>query len=226
MNKKISCIIPARNESLSIANTLKSVVNQGMHEIIVVDDGSSDDTAKIVESFGEVRLIKNDKNLGKSKTVARGILNSTGDFIFLLDADLKGLNFANIKSMIEPINSGFSDVVISMRENTPGWMKTIGVDLESGERIFPKGVVLPHLEGLSHLKSYGLEPFLNRIFIKNNLRIKSVLLSNVKNDMKWQKGDFIKGVRSEISMWLDIFRTVSLGEWIMQNFRLRKLLVK
>ena len=88
-NKAISVIIPNYNYGRFIGEAIQSVLAQTYPplEIIVVDDGSTDDSVKIVESFGEkVKLIKQ-KNGGVGKARNTGAKNSTGNFIAFLDAD-------------------------------------------------------------------------------------------------------------------------------------------
>jgi dolichyl-phosphate beta-glucosyltransferase len=92
----LSVVIPAYNEAdrlppylAAMAGTLQQTLERW--EIIVVDDGSTDATAKIVEEFGRwnarVRLIRNATNLGKGGTVARGVLESNGRYVVFADAD-------------------------------------------------------------------------------------------------------------------------------------------
>jgi glycosyltransferase involved in cell wall biosynthesis len=225
---KVSCIIPAYNEEQNISNTLKAVSEAGniLDEIIVVDDGSKDRTQDIVRTFPNVKLLINEKNLGKAGTIARGARESFGDYILMLDADLAGLSSENIVSLIQPIRNGLTDVVISMRENTPGWMKALGFDSMSGERVLPRVIFEDNFTGLSQIRSYGLEVFLNRIIIGRKFRILTVKMNNVKNTMKWEKGNFWKGVKSEFFMWCDLFKTVSFFEFVSQHFKMRKLLIK
>jgi len=225
---KVSCVIPAYNEAPTIANTLQVATDAGniLDEIIVVDDGSIDDTRKIVGTFSNVRLLVNERNQGKSKTIARGVTEASGEYILMLDADLKGLNAENIRSLIRPVADGVSDIVVSMRGNTPGWMRAIGIDCMSGERVLPKSLFTTHMEKIGNLRNFGLEVFLNKIIIENKLRVKTVMMANVFNNMKVNKLNFWRGLWGEILMWRDIFKTVSLSEFISQNIELRKLLVK
>ena len=78
-SKKISIIIPAYNESAGIAETLKELityVNMEESEIIVVDDGSTDNTADIVCGFQEVKLIGHNKNKGYGTAIKTGVRHS------------------------------------------------------------------------------------------------------------------------------------------------------
>ncbi len=86
---EVSVIVPCYNAANWIAEALQSVANQGLDnlEIIVIDDGSTDESAKIVErDFPGARLIKT-KNQGASRTRNLGTSESRGKFIQYLDAD-------------------------------------------------------------------------------------------------------------------------------------------
>ena len=86
---KVSVIIPTFNRLSLISRAIDSVLNQTIKpfEIIVVDDGSSDNTSTFIKNnYKSVKLIKQ-KNLGVSKARNVGIKNSSGDWIALLDSD-------------------------------------------------------------------------------------------------------------------------------------------
>jgi len=92
-----SIVIPAYNESARLGATLETVLayvrRQGWDaEVIVVNDGSRDDTAEIVRGFAKnnpmLRLVENPGNRGKGYSVRNGILNSHGDVVVFSDADL------------------------------------------------------------------------------------------------------------------------------------------
>ena len=94
---KYSIVIPAFNERARIPATLRSVVDcvrtRGWSaEVIVVNDGSSDETAQLVSEFSEhapeVRLIENPRNCGKGYSVRSGILHALGEVVMFTDADL------------------------------------------------------------------------------------------------------------------------------------------
>jgi dolichyl-phosphate beta-glucosyltransferase len=92
-----SIVIPAYNESARLGATLKSVLSyvhsQGWDaEVIVVNDGSRDNTAEIVRSFAAadpiLRLVENPGNRGKGYSVRNGMLNARGRVVLFSDADL------------------------------------------------------------------------------------------------------------------------------------------
>jgi glycosyltransferase involved in cell wall biosynthesis len=100
-HKLISIVIPAYNEENTLASLLEKVVAvdfSGLkREIIIINDGSKDKTREIAENFAkkitdsntEFKIFTNDPNRGKSQSVKRGILKSTGDLVVIQDADLE-----------------------------------------------------------------------------------------------------------------------------------------
>lgn len=88
-NIKVSVIIPAYNVEYYIERSIVSVLNQKFKpfEIVVVDDGSTDDTAKIVEKFKNDVLYIYQKNAGSSSARNLGINKAKGNWIAFLDSD-------------------------------------------------------------------------------------------------------------------------------------------
>jgi glycosyltransferase involved in cell wall biosynthesis len=86
---RISVVIPCYNAALYLEQTLRSVVAQtyAAHEVIVVDDGSTDESARIAESFAPLVRVIRQTNHGESTARNRGIAESRGDWVALLDAD-------------------------------------------------------------------------------------------------------------------------------------------
>ena len=91
MTPLVSVIIPAYNRAGTVDRSLRSVLNQSVHdfEIIVVDDGSSDNTVSVVESFADarIRLLRHDSNLGAGPARNTGMQAAEGDYIAWLDSD-------------------------------------------------------------------------------------------------------------------------------------------
>ena len=92
-SSSVSVIIPAYNEAAAIGDVLLELTRGGINEktddfeIIVINDGSSDNTADIVEGFPQVRLINHRKNKGYGAAIKTGIRESKGDLIVWYDAD-------------------------------------------------------------------------------------------------------------------------------------------
>jgi glycosyltransferase involved in cell wall biosynthesis len=113
----LSVIIPAYNEESTIGTVLKRVCRlKNLKEIIVVDDGSTDSTLCEVEGLGlpKVRLIRQEKNAGKTAAVLRAIREVTGDITIIQDGDLE-YDPAEIEDVIMPILEDKADVVYGSR---------------------------------------------------------------------------------------------------------------
>ena len=116
-----SIVIPAYNESARIAATLREVVDcirsrAWDAEVIVVNDGSTDTTARQVLDFSlsapEVRLIENPGNRGKGYSVRNGLLQARGEIVMFTDADLSA-PIAEAERLFSAIRNG-ADIAIEI----------------------------------------------------------------------------------------------------------------
>jgi glycosyltransferase involved in cell wall biosynthesis len=82
----VSVVIPAMNEAASVADVVRGLRAYAWHEIIVVDDGSRDDTATRARDAG-ARVVCHPYNKGNGAAVKTGIRHATGEFVLVLDAD-------------------------------------------------------------------------------------------------------------------------------------------
>jgi len=123
---KYSIVIPAYNESARIPATLAAVVScvraHGWNaEVIVVNDGSQDDTAEVVGAFAatapDVRLVENPGNRGKGYSVRNGILQAKGEIVMFTDSDLSA-PIEEAPRLFEAIEQG-ADIAIGSR-----WMES------------------------------------------------------------------------------------------------------
>ncbi len=87
MTETVSVIVPAFNESASIEALISGLRRAGSwHEILVVDDGSTDDTGRRAAQAG-ARVIRHPYNKGNGAAVKTGIRQATGGLVLILDAD-------------------------------------------------------------------------------------------------------------------------------------------
>jgi len=108
---RVSVIIPAHNEATRVGNTVQSAQAYAA-EVIVVDDGSSDDTAKEAKDAG-ARVIRQAK-AGYIAAIRRGFQAASGDIVVTMDAD--GEHRAqDIPRLVRPILSGEADLVLGAR---------------------------------------------------------------------------------------------------------------
>ncbi|NUN11515.1 HAD-IB family phosphatase [Candidatus Micrarchaeota archaeon] len=110
---KVTAIIPAFNEQKTISLILK-VLNKttDIDEILVIDDGSTDNTSAIASSFG-ARVIKHKKNLGKGAAIKTGVENAKHEILVFFDGDLENFNTTKVEALLEPILSGNATFVKS-----------------------------------------------------------------------------------------------------------------
>jgi glycosyltransferase involved in cell wall biosynthesis len=112
----ISVIIPAHNEELYISRAIRSAMDQSigkdLYEIIVIDDGSTDNTLKILKSFGDqIRLIELKDNLGLPYARNAGIRAALGRYIINLDADdFMHIEMLKVQNLFLSMNNDFDAV--------------------------------------------------------------------------------------------------------------------
>ena len=115
---KISVIIPMYNEEENVEKTLNEIDNVlksfDDYEIIIVDDGSSDNTFKLVHNFisdkNNFLLFRHKLNMGMGKAIRTGFENSSGDILVTIDADLS-YEPEDIPKLVKNINES-NDIVI------------------------------------------------------------------------------------------------------------------
>jgi glycosyltransferase involved in cell wall biosynthesis len=117
----VSVVVPAFNEAGRIGDSIKKIDAFIQHspltfEVIVVDDGSTDNTAEIVRDcrIKGVRLVQNYRNQGKGYTVRHGVLAASGEYVLFTDADLSAPIEELNKLLDVAINEG-ADIVIGSR---------------------------------------------------------------------------------------------------------------
>lgn len=125
----LSVVIPAYNEAERIPSSLSQVLaylesSGKSYEVVVVDDGSTDETARIVESICSqnrgVRLLRNHGNCGKGAAVRNGVLNARGEYILFSDADLSA-PIADAPRLLEALENAW-DVAIGSRALRRDWI--------------------------------------------------------------------------------------------------------
>ncbi|MCE6959057.1 glycosyltransferase [Cereibacter sphaeroides] len=218
---KVGCLIPAFNEAARIGGVLRAVIGHPLiDEVLVVDDGSSDATVRVAEGHG-ARVIAMPRNGGKTAAVAAGVAALRCDLLLMLDADLTGLDAAALDRLLGPVLHGKADVAISLRGNAPLAWRLIGLDYISGERVLPRAQLAGRVGDLCALPRFGLEVFLNRIWMAEGARVAIIDWPGVASPAKAHKRGLVAGARADAAMLADIFRTISPAEALRQIATLR-----
>src|SRR5690554_5535245 len=138
----VSAVIPAYNEEKYIGRVLDVLINiPELAEIIVVSDGSTDNTTTIVNSY-PVTLIALEENKGKGGAMLVGAVAAKSEYILFLDADLVGLKKEHIKAMLECLKEKYDMIVgifDSGRKTTD--LAQIIAPFLSGQRIIKKDLL-------------------------------------------------------------------------------------
>lgn len=205
---KLSIIIPVYNEEKTIQTTLTRVNSLSIpdvdKEIILIDDGSTDNTSKKIESelkkIKSVKFFKHEHNSGKGAAVRTGFKNATGDYILIQDADLE-YDPKDIPKLLKPIQERKTEVVFGTRlkrlpnlsrdERTPKFMLSyLGnkflslitsilygqwiTDMETGYKVFPTKSVR---NMKLNSRSFEFEPEITSKLLKSGKKIVEVSIS-------------------------------------------------
>jgi glycosyltransferase involved in cell wall biosynthesis len=114
----VSFVVPVHNEAETVADVLGRVYELPLRaEVIAVDDGSTDGTAAILESFASSNgliALRHERNRGKGAAVRTGIARTTGEVVVIQDADME-YDPTEVPELIRPIVEGYADVVYGSR---------------------------------------------------------------------------------------------------------------
>jgi glycosyltransferase involved in cell wall biosynthesis len=120
ISSNLSVVVPAYNEEATIGTVVERLLRTPhLHEILIVDDCSTDRTGEIAKSLSfanpsVVKVLRHKKNAGKTEALKTGFRATTGDIVIVQDADLE-YDPAEIQHVIDPIVRGLADVVFGSR---------------------------------------------------------------------------------------------------------------
>jgi glycosyltransferase involved in cell wall biosynthesis len=217
---KILTIIPAYNEEKTIKSTVEAIKSIDHRQtIVVVDDGSIDDTYNQASGVG-VTIIRNMKNVGKGGAIDHALKSIEEDFdiVLLVDADI-GHSASCAKKLLEPVIEGEADMTIGrlpMSKKKSGfglvrWLAEKSIYLKTGESISSslsgqRAINLNSLKSVTISRGFGLEVGLTIDFLNAGYRIKEIDV-----EMKHiGTGKSIGGFMHRGKQFYEIFKTVWL----------------
>ena len=131
----LSILIPVYNEEKTIKKVIDVVkkvdIGKVKKEIVVVDDGSKDNTLKVLKKIKGIRLVGHVKNQGKGAAIRTAIKHASGDIILIQDADLE-YDPNEYWSLIKPIIDGKAKVVYGSRRLKKGNVQYSGISFLIG----------------------------------------------------------------------------------------------
>ncbi len=114
----VSVVFPAHNEAARIGASVRAAkALPEVAQVIVVDDGSDDETASLAERAG-AKVIRLSANLCKAEALRQGVLAAVGDVVLTLDADL-GESVAEAARLLQEVTSGRADLAIATLPKRP-----------------------------------------------------------------------------------------------------------
>jgi len=196
--KTVSAIVPAYNEGERIKNVLEILARTKiLNEVIVVDDGSSDNTGKITreltKKYHKIRYFRNGVNKGKAYSMDRGVKSSKSDIIFFCDSDLNGLTSDIVEQIVSPVVDNEYSMFIGIRNNVMQKIFT-PFGLNSGERAMHREVweSLPNFYKYRYRIEVGLNYFVK--LFKNGFGYKQFSHFQTLKEVKYGfwKGTFFR----------------------------------
>jgi len=218
-SNKVTIIIPAYNEGEGLSSTLEGlmpIANEAGWEIIVIDDGSTDNTAEVVRAGG-ARLVSHPYNKGYGAALKTGIRNATGDIVVMMDSDGQHSG-ADVEKLLEHMDN--YDMVVGARSRdvlirAPG-KKLLSMvanflsdrkipDLNSGFRAVRKSAVRSFLHFCPN--GFSFTTTITLAYLREGFSVKYV---PIEADVRVGRSSSVRFVRDGYKTFLLIIRVIVL----------------
>jgi len=216
IDQPVSIIVKAYNEQKNIGRVLDVLRDiKWIDEIIVVDDGSTDDTAEVVNAYqsSKIRLVQHQANQGMGAAMATGIKSAKHNLLLFLDADLIGLKEEHLFEILSPIIfTKTADLVLGvfglkqMSKEPSTKIANRFFPLITGQRaIWRKS--LPDIEKIA-VSRYGADLLIARHVPKGRRAV--VKLNGLSQVTKEKKAgrDFTSAIKARIKMYREVIKVL------------------
>jgi glycosyltransferase involved in cell wall biosynthesis len=228
---KVSAIVSVFNEEKTIKEVVVSLLNcQLIDEVIVANDGSTDNTAKIlrqIQQSYQFRYLEFKENKGKAYAMVSGAEISNGEILVFVDADTTGLNCKHIEKLITSLIFDQADMVIGRRCSEQNPKVDISKPIDDwlgGERALYRKDILPILWRMKDTR-YGVETLLNLYYKSHNKRIKIIDLEGLIHFPKYKKYRFHISLKNYTKETFQILRTIALN-YLMVFTIIKNIIIK
>jgi len=197
---KVSVVIAAYNEAKTIADVVTAAkAAPRVGEVIVVSDGSKDETADAARAAGADIVIELATNIGKGGAVMAGVDEAKGEAIVLLDADLLGLRPDHVETLLPPLLHDGVDMVVGVF--CEDLLHTM-LPFLSGLRAIRRALLVDHPELRD--RGFGLERALATIGRRQRWQVRVVELEGVSHLKKQEKYGLVKGYGAKLRLAVDL----------------------
>ena len=171
--KHITAVVPAYNEEKTLGNILKALTKSGfIQEIIVINDGSKDNTARIAKKY-RVKLVDFKKNHGKSIAIKKACTGLTTDILFFCDADLIRFRPEYADNIIRPVYDGEAGMSIGLRNYNLWNPVQKRLILISGERAILNSYFQKIMESPCFSSAWSMEIVMNEYCRQKGIKVKA-----------------------------------------------------
>jgi glycosyltransferase involved in cell wall biosynthesis len=197
--------VPAFNEQQTLAEVLSALAaTEAVDEILVVSDGSTDETVAIARAFG-VRTLHLSRNHGKALAMAVGVVHTRADVLLFVDGDILNLSEVLLGRLIDPVVSGECEMCIGVRHRgrlINAVHRNTG-PLLSGIRCLTREIFEAVPE--EYLRGYTVETALNWACRRLGRRSATAVLYGLKHLVKERKRGLAAGAQARVEMFWRVF---------------------
>lgn len=202
----VSVIIPAYNEADSIQKIIEISQNhKWVDEVLVVDDGSEDNTADKARKLTN-KVIKLPNNKGKAQAMDYGVANANNDIICFLDGDLINLQQKHLTQLIEPIIEKEFDMFVGICGRSHRKLSQLLIFLPriGGQRILTKKIwnQVPN----TYKRDFQIELALNYFCRMLGKKMGVTILKDLEHIPKEKKYGIVDGLTQRVIMFFDILK--------------------